>query len=211
MKGDCRYFVNRFAISIIFTLFSSVLLKAQDYDFRIIKKITLDRNRDHDASMYFLSQTADPVAIVAPLAVFGTGVVTKNEELTKNGKVAILGTLGAYSAAYVLKKTVNRPRPYQTYPTIQHYRNDEDSSFPSGTTTAAFAAATSLTVSLKKWYVAVPAYAWAAGVGYSRMHLGAHYPSDVLAGAVLGTGSVILSRKLNHWINKPSAKKSPAN
>ena len=59
----------------------------------------------------------------------------------------------------------------------------------------AFATATTLTLECKKWYVAVPAYAWAAGVGYSRMYLGEHYPSDVIAGAVVGAGSAWLS----HW------------
>jgi undecaprenyl-diphosphatase len=46
--------------------------------------------------------------------------------------------------------------------------------------------------------VVVPAYAWAAGVGYSRMYLGQHYPTDVLAGAAIGIGSAYLS----NWLNK---------
>jgi membrane-associated phospholipid phosphatase len=48
-----------------------------------------------------------------------------------------------------------------------------------------------------KWYVAVPAYMYACGIGYSRMHLGAHYPTDILGGAVVGTASAFASYYIN--------------
>jgi membrane-associated phospholipid phosphatase len=51
---------------------------------------------------------------------------------------------------------------------------------------AAFALATSLSLSYPKCYIIVPSFAWASSVGYSRMDLGVHYPSDVLAGAIVG-------------------------
>ena len=75
-------------------------------------------------------------------------------------------------------------------------------SFPSGHTSSAFALATSLSIVYPKWYVIVPSYLWASSVGYSRMHLGVHYPSDVLAGALVGTGSAFLSHALNKCIHK---------
>lgn len=185
-------------------------LQAQDYDMLTLKRINLERNKDHDGGMYFLTQTADPVAIITPLAMLGAGIITKNKELETNGRVTALAVLGTYSVGYVLKKVVNRPRPYQTYAFIDNYKEERGSSFPSGSTAVAFSAATSLSMTFKKWYVVVPAYAWAGSVGYSRMHLGAHYPTDVLAGAVLGTASVIVSKKLNQWVNRPSAQKKPA-
>ncbi|ULT24063.1 phosphatase PAP2 family protein [Sphingobacterium sp. E70] len=45
-----------------------------------------------------------------------------------------------------------------------------------------------------KWYVVAPSLLWAGSVGYSRMYLGVHYPTDVLAGAVLGLGRPL------HWM-----------
>ena len=49
-----------------------------------------------------------------------------------------------------------------------------------------------------KWYVAIPAYLWAGTVAYSRMYLGQHYPSDVLAAAVIGAASSYVTR----WLTK---------
>ncbi len=79
--------------------------------------------------------------------------------------------------------------------------------FPSGHTSLAFAIATSLSLKYPKWYVIAPSYVWACSVGYSRMNLGVHYPSDVLAGAVLGAGSAFLTYKLNEWFWKKQNNK----
>jgi undecaprenyl-diphosphatase len=57
-------------------------------------------------------------------------------------------------------------------------------SFPSGHTTSAFAAATALSRIDRK--LTIPAFALAKLIGVGRPYLGMHYPSDVLAGAVLG-------------------------
>ncbi len=48
----------------------------------------------------------------------------------------------------------------------------------------------------------MPAYAYAATVGYSRMYLGVHYPSDVLGGALVGAGSSLLTWELQRLLNK---------
>jgi len=66
----------------------------------------------------------------------------------------------------------------------------------------AFATATSLSLEYPKWYVIVPAYTWAGTVGYSRMHLGVHYPSDVLIGALVGAGSAFITHKVNQKLLK---------
>jgi len=98
-----------------------------------------------------------------------------------------------------LKELCRRPRPAEEYPNdIIALTASKDASFPSGHTSLAFATATSLALTHKKWYITVPAYMWAGCVGYSRMYLGKHFPSDVLAGAVVGAGSAYLS----HWLSK---------
>lgn len=98
--------------------------------------------------------------------------------------------VGTYALSLTLKEIVKRDRPYEKYPGYIIPRVGESGySFPSNHTAGAFALATSLTLAYPKWYIIAPAYAWAAAIGYSRMQLGVHYPSDVLMGAFLGAAS----------------------
>jgi membrane-associated phospholipid phosphatase len=64
-------------------------------------------------------------------------------------------------------------------------RMPASSSFPSGHAASAFAFATAASAELPQ--ASLPLYLLATIVGYSRVHTGVHYPSDVLIGAVLGS------------------------
>ena len=75
-------------------------------------------------------------------------------------------------------------------------------SFPSGHVSAAFCTATSLSLRFHKWYVIAPSFLWATSVGWARMYQGVHYPSDVLAGAIVGAGSAWLGYKIQHRMEK---------
>ena len=44
-----------------------------------------------------------------------------------------------------------------------------------------------------RWYVVIASYLWAAGVAYSQLYVGAHYPTDVVAGALIGTGCAVVA------------------
>ena len=104
------------------------------------------------------------------------------------------------------KSIIKRDRPYVTHPSIQPLSVEGSYSMPSAHTSSAFATATSLSMAYPKWYVVVPSFVWASSVGYSRMHLGVHYPSDVLVGALVGSGSAVLMYKANQWLNKKRKK-----
>jgi membrane-associated phospholipid phosphatase len=60
-------------------------------------------------------------------------------------------------------------------------------SFPSGHVSRAFSVATFLSARFRTWNVAVPLFAYAVLMGISRMYVGVHWPTDVLAGAVIGS------------------------
>lgn len=89
---------------------------------------------------------------------------------------------------YAVETSVARSRPYDCIRgLIPLITPPTDYSFPSGHTAASFAVGVLLFRKLPKRY-GIPALVLAALIGFSRLYLGVHYPSDVLAGALLGTG-----------------------
>jgi membrane-associated phospholipid phosphatase len=170
---------------------------AQNLDVSILKSI----NPRYPNSQVWI-QTSNsayfvPLGIAATQMVYG---VIANDKRSRDNSLQTLISVGiGVVASQAMKNAFNRTRPqYQYSSKIFTLSPASTKSFPSGHTTMAFATATALTLEYKKWYIAVPAYAWATGVAYSRMYEGKHYPSDVLAGAVLGVGSAWLS----HWLTK---------
>lgn len=95
----------------------------------------------------------------------------------------------------ILKHLIQRPRPFVQYPTIGLLIPSPTSfSFPSGHTGSSFAAAWVIARNLKK--LAVPAYLLAAAIAFSRLYLMVHYPTDVLAGILVGTASAVCAEIL---------------
>lgn len=92
---------------------------------------------------------------------------------------------------WVLKNCCRRRRPPDAIPAFEAVIHASDRfSFPSGHTMAAFLFATLAVMSYGAIFA--PLYVWAFGVGLSRVALGVHFPSDILAGAGLGIGLAYL-------------------
>ncbi len=181
---------------------------SQNLDIRILRQINEHRNVHLDGTFKAFSNSISPISIAAPILIFGTGLIEKDQELKQKGLMIGESFLVTTIIATALKHAVNRARPFETYPDIQKLSDGGSGSFPSGHTSDAFSTATSLSLAFPKWYVIAPSFTYASLVGYSRMHLGVHYPSDVLAGAIVGAGSAFLCYKAQKWINRRSRRNS---
>jgi undecaprenyl-diphosphatase len=95
-----------------------------------------------------------------------------------------LTTLAADALSFLVKDVTHRPRPFVAHPQIDPLYSVHSSSFPAGHAATAFAGAvllSSLRPRLTPWFLLL-----AAAIGFSRVYVGVHYPTDVLAGAALG-------------------------
>jgi len=185
-----------------FSIFSTQV-SAQNADIDLLRGINSSTSVGLREYSKLMSNTTTVVAVSTPIVMGVVALIEKDDDLLKNALyiVAAIGVDGVLT--YSMKHIVNKPRPYVTYPEdIIPYTSETSNSFPSGHTSLAFTTATALSLKYPKWYVIAPSYLWACSVGYSRMNLGVHYPSDVLAGALLGAGSAFVTAKVNDWFWK---------
>ena len=158
------------------------VIAVQNWDDRLVLDIVHHRKRSLDFWMLFVTRLGDGwfwFLLSLFIILFDpTGWHTSIFPLA----VAFLLEIPLYRT---LKQTFSRPRPYQIRDDVCCLKMPSDQfSFPSGHTAAAFVVLTVI-ASIYSWLF-IPLFVLAVTIGASRIYLGVHYPSDVLAGAVLG-------------------------
>ena len=114
--------------------------------------------------------------------------------------VTISLLLGFIVTNLILKGLVARTRPFYAVEGLQALISyPKDYSFPSGHSTIWFAGGTTTFLTLNKKYSFI-FLILAIMMGFSRMYVGVHYPTDVLAGMIIGISSAIASYYIVKWI-----------
>ena len=148
-----------------------------------------------DHIMIFISSLANKGMLWIGIGVVLLLLGVNGRKWSERGLLVLLSlALNAVICNVWLKPMVARTRPYDLLGYEILVRRLGDYSFPSGHTSASFAAATALYAIDRRWGTA--AYILAVLIGFSRLYLGVHFPTDVLAGAVIG----ILAAKAAQWI-----------
>ncbi len=201
-----RKFTTIILLCSTFSLFTTQVL-AQNADIDLLRSINSSGYGGLRHYSSFISNTTTAAAFSTPVVMGIVALIEKDDNLLRNAIYvgAAIGVDGVMT--YSLKKIVNRDRPYVTYPDVHPATFETSNSFPSGHTSLAFTTATAMSLKYPKWYVIAPSYLWACSVGYSRLNLGVHYPSDVIAGALLGAGSAYVTYKINDWFWKKRKSK----
>ncbi|MEI8097325.1 MAG: phosphatase PAP2 family protein [Sediminibacterium sp.] len=196
MKLSAYFFRILILLSVIVLFTNSSY--AQNWDINLLQNI--NPQNPNNNTFKTISNTAEPLCVAVPISMYALSLINNNQHLKKNAYQLVASLAVNAVATEGFKIIVNRDRPFVTYPnTVFPISTDEkNKSMPSGHTSFSFTTATSVYLMYPKWYVALPAFAWATSVGYSRMYLGLHYPSDVLMGAVVGSSSAIIT----NWARK---------
>lgn len=161
----------------------------QRFDDNTLEYLAAHRTEGQTKAWLFISNTNNYVNVAIPAGLLVAGIIDHNPDLRQNALYVASSTATTFILNTLIKKLVKRPRPFISNAHLTAVYQPSSTSFPSGHTSSAFSSATALARAYPKWYVIAPAFLWSGAVGYSRMYLGVHYPTDVTAGALLGAGT----------------------
>ena len=138
---------------------------------------------------YFFSKSGDFSSyLIFTLIAFQI----QNPHLAYLIKLVFIAMLIERPLYFIIKNNIKRHRPFQTIPGIKNLIEAPDKfSFPSGHTSFSFLFASLCTYVFPEFIFLF--LLWAFSVGISRVVLGVHYPGDVIAGAILGIITSLVS------------------
>lgn len=188
MKSITRTFIITLLLAGAFPILHAQS-RLQQFDDRALEYLEAHRTPGQTKAWLLVSNTNDYVNLAIPTGLLVAGIIDNNPDMRQNALYVATSTATTFLLNTLIKKLVKRPRPFISNVHLTAVYQPGSTSFPSGHTSSAFSSATALARAYPKWYVIAPAFLWSSAVGYSRMYLGVHYPSDVTAGALLGVGT----------------------
>ena len=192
--------------------------RTQAFDERVVAAVRRPENPAQPIGPSWMAEVGRDVTalggvailVVATVAVVGfLGLCRKFGLMT----FVLLATLGGLGLSSLLKAVFARPRPS----IVPHLSHAYSSSFPSGHSlmsavvylTLGALLTTLVTRPRLKVYILGVALALTGLVGVSRVYMGVHYPTDVLAGWMTGLAWATLCWTIARWLQRRGAVESP--
>lgn len=163
----------------------------------------MDMNLLHQLNLLFARHDAieDPLVAYANaseilflgllIAAFVLARGARKAEVRRAVVAAGLSAGLGLAVAQIISRLVDRPRPFVAHPDVHLFAHHAaDPGFPSDHTTAAFAIGVALLLRSRRWG-SLALFA-ATILALTRVAMGIHYPTDVLAGAAIGSLAAVV-------------------
>lgn len=141
---------------------------------------------------------------LVPATLFGVSRANNNYYDENSSVLLTLSEGLSAGLTFGIKNIIRRERPFAVLHNVNYDRSKfllDRYSFPSGHSSMSFAMATSLTLRYPDKPILISGvYLYSTIVAFGRIYLGVHYPSDVLAGMLIGSGSAVIVHSLRKEI-----------
>lgn len=176
----------------------------QNIDVKLFRSINNNRSDFLNTVIPITDKSLLPVSIGVPAGLFTLSRINEKYYDENSAILAAISELTGSVITISIKNIVKRERPFRKLNNVYLVSSKpltDRFSFPSGHTTNSFALATSLTLRYPDKPILISGlYLYAAVVSVGRIYLGVHYPSDILGGMVIGSGSALLIHSLRKEI-----------
>ncbi len=179
----------------------SLTSQPDNLDIKLFRSINNLRNPFLDRIIYHTDIVCIPLCLSTPIIMFTTSKLNNNYYDESSAALLTLSEFSTIATTFIIKDLVKRERPFKKLKNVKHLKEDEkfidEYSFPSGHTSLSFCFSTSLALRYTdKPLLITGLFAYSTIVAFGRIYLGVHYPSDVLAGMIIGTGSAFVIHSL---------------
>jgi membrane-associated phospholipid phosphatase len=186
------------------------IYESENSDQTLFRKLNGHRTGFLDIVIPITEKSIVIPTLIVPISLYTSSRITDNY-YDENSSVLLAVSNGFNLAVTIgIKELVKRKRPMLVMDGIyfdkDFFRENDRYSFPSGHASTSFNMAALLTLRYPdNPYLIAGFYLRAVAVSFGRIYIGAHYPGDILAGALIGTGSAILTFSLRKEIIKLKA------
>lgn len=186
------FFTLSSLLSIIFMWLAAGVAKGENFSFDHPILLFLHSFTSPFLNTFFTAITHLGDHLTVIVLTTGLGLYCAHKKAYQNSLILFMGVAGALAANIIIKSLVQRDRPSLW----EHIVTETHFSFPSGHAMGSAALATALIIIFWKtryrWLVMVMASIITVLIALSRLYLGVHYPSDILAGWCVSIVGVLL-------------------